>query len=183
MVTHAGPDFTRLVAFAGKLGELDEAAWERIHTRCATLDTQSVGGLLGRAELIGRSMVPETNPYAEPLWHSALTTLGTAVGTLTEVATLLGGPSADRYEREAQRLRHKVDSGKREEGPAALLSVFGAAARQRAHHPGAAAALQAVAFALLVNPGWDSRLQAIYGPFEPEIPYAALAPDPGQHAA
>ena len=97
-------------------------------------------------------MTPPTDPYTEPLWHTALSTLWTAAGVLSEVAQLLGGQSPERYEREAERVRHQPEQSAHAAGAAALLDVYAVAARQRPAHPGTAAALQAIATALIVSP-------------------------------
>jgi hypothetical protein len=183
MVTQAGPDFSRLIAFAEKLRALDHAAWERIQAHCAMLDAQSLGGLLGRAELIARGLTPPTNPYTEPLWHTALSTLWTAAGVFSEVAMLLGGRSPERYEREADRVRQQPEQNAHAAGAAALLDVYAVALRQRPDHPGTAAALQAIATALIISPPEGEALACVYAPFEPEVPYASLLPSPGEHAA
>ncbi len=183
MTPHRGPDFTRVIRLAEKLRTLDQAAWERIQARCANLDGQSLGGILGRAELVGRGLVPDTDPYGEPLWHTALTNLGAAAGTLSELAVLLRGPGPERYERAAEQLRQMPDPPEDATGVAAFLGLLGVAARQRAEHPGTAAALQSIAFALLVTPRSGAALAAVYAPLEPEVPYASLASSSEEPAA
>lgn len=180
--TARDPDFSRLVAFATRLETLDESAWDRVAARCALLDGRSVDGFLSRMELFSRSLMPDANPYTQPGARPAMAAMGTVFGMLGEIAMVLGGPSPERYEREAARLRQQGTEDQRATGMAAHLTILGHAARQRPRHPGTAAALQAIAMALLVRPLTDRSVQGVYGPFEPEISYASLLP-PEEHAA
>jgi len=168
------PDFSGVIKFSEGLDTLDDAAWERVATRCGELEDRSIDGFLGRVELFARSVTPETNPYTQPGARPAMAAMGTVFGILGEIAVLLGGTSRDRYETEAARLRQRGTEDPQAAGTAAFLAILGHAARQRARHPGAAAAVQAVAMALLVSPHVDVNLHHVYSPFEPELPLASI---------
>ena len=170
------PDFSRLIRFSEGLNTLDDAAWDRVATRCGLLDLRSVSGFLGRVELFARSVMPDANPYTQPGARPAMAAMGTVFGILGEIALLLGGPSPDRYETESARLRQRGAEDRHAAGTASFLAILGHAARQRPRHPGVSAALQAVAMALLVSPHADRNIQDVYGPFEPEIPFASIQP-------
>jgi hypothetical protein len=172
----------RLRNFAQRLAALDEAAWSRIRARCALLDRDLIG-LLGRAELFARSVLPDSDPYSLPLYRPTTAALGAAFGLLGEIGLLLGGPDPDGFQRTAVRLLQDHADSPREVNQAAFLTVLAAAARNRRDHAGTAAALQAIAFSLLSGARAPADVAAVYGPFEAEIPFASLDTGPDQHAA
>ena len=176
------PDYSRLLPWATKVEGLDDQAWERIAGRCAKLDQESVSGVLGRAELVARSAVPTTSPYAEPGLQPVLTAWFTGLGLVRELVALLTEGSPEHFERRAAQLRDRREPSSRDLGEAAFLSLQARAARLRVRHAGLAAALQAVGLAVLAGRRPDDNLKAVYAPFEPEIPFASLWPSE-EHAA
>ena len=161
-----------LATFAQRVADLTPEAWERIATRCDKLDHRSVEGFLGRAELVGRVFTLDADPYRHPFVLSALGAWGTLWGVLGEALHLLnvraptvpaGGPVPKLKAEALSRLAATTDT-------------------QRLHHPGAAAACSVVGLALL-RPHAAKNIAVLYSPFEPEIPFASLGPDPEQHAA
>ncbi len=91
-----------LAAFAARVAALDASAWDRIGARCATLDQSTLGGLLGRAELLARVFVPPTDPYSHPLSRSALATIGTLAGLFFEVSMLFGPVDPAKFDTAAE---------------------------------------------------------------------------------
>jgi hypothetical protein len=180
--TRAEPDFSRLVLLATRLERLDAEAWARIAARCAALDGQSLDGILGRAELLARSIVPVTSPYSQPGVQPALSAWFTGMGIASELAALIDDATPERYERRAAQLREKAGATKKDLGEAAFLVIRALAARNRRRHPGLAAAIRAIAYAVLAGREPDANLEAVYAPFEPELPFASLAGASG-HAA
>jgi hypothetical protein len=178
---HADPPV--LMVFADKAAALPPEAWNRIGERCALLDPSTVTAFLGRVELIARSVTPDPDPYAQPLVQSTMAVMGNIWGMMLEVSARLAPLGPEYFER----ARPRGDQGStvgRVAGMDAFLRIQGLAQRQQAVHPGTAAALRAVSLALMVRrtPA-HATFEAVYRPFEPEIPYASLSPSPGEHAA
>ena len=173
-----------LAAFAARAGLLDAAAWERIAARCAVLDLPTVSGLFGRAGLFAHSFTPAADPYSRPFLQPAMGVFGTVLGLLLELSVEFAPPEPERFERWAARIRERASAAGPDPKLEPFLAILGLAERQQGRHPGTAAALRAVAIALIARPmAPEDRLAAVYKPFEPEIPYASLAAEPGEHAA
>ena len=164
---------SQLITFAQRVGDLPPEAWERIAARCGVLDHRSVEAFLGRAELVGRVFTFDADPYRHPFVLSALGAWGTLWGLAMEVLHLVHTPHND-----------LPPGGPVPKPQSEALSRLAAVAHaQRPHHPGAAAACYAVGLALLRSKVAAASIAALYGPFEPEIPFSSLRPDPEQHAA
>lgn len=162
-----------LNAFATQATALTPEAWQRIALRCGVLDQSSVSGFLGRADLLAGSFLPALDPYdTHPMLRRTLRAIGGAFGMVTALAGLWPTDRAA-FERAERRQRERgVPPDPPFESFAAIMKLV---AEQRARHPGAAAALQAVMMVLTTGTsGTDSRFVAIYQPFEPEIPYGSL---------
>jgi hypothetical protein len=169
-------------AFASRVAGLQPEAWDRIGARCAILDGASIVGVLGRAELLGRALTPDTDPYSQPFLKPVIATLGTLGGLFAEVALLFGAPEPGNFERAADRQHAHPDPGQPQLEP--FLRLVAAADRQRPRHPGTASALYAVAIALLARRMVSqAELRKLYAPFEPEISFASLVEESEQHTA
>lgn len=177
---HADP--TLLVAFAAKAAALPPEAWDRIGARCALLDSPTVAALLARVELFARSITPDSDPYSRPLVRSTMAMLGGMFGMLHEVSARLAPPDPQAFDRAMQQRHDQESAGRHVPGLDAALRIESLAQHVQADHPGTAAALRAVSLALMARrTSPPAVFDAIYRPFEPEIPFASLSP--GEHAA
>jgi hypothetical protein len=178
---HQRSDHGLLIAFAGRAAALAPDAWDRIAERCSRLDPSTVEAFLGRIELLARSITPEPDPYAPlPLIRSWFAAMGGAYGVIQELARLTP-PNPEEWER-TTRASGPGPAHLPEPGARAFMQIEALAQRQLSKHPGTATALRAVSLALLAYPkSRPASFDAIYKPFEPEIPFASLSP--GEHAA
>ena len=172
-----------LTSFARKVAELPPDAWDRVAARCGSLDQRTVDGFLGRAELVGRSFVPDTDTYQHPFVHSAVGAWGTLCGLALETTHALSPSGSVRFE-------HAAGSWLPPGAPLskplsdALSRLAAVANAQRPSHPGIAAALFAVGLVFIARRTIaPTSIAAIYRPFESEIPYASLSQGSQEHAA
>ena len=157
-------DVARVQAFARQAAALTPEAWDRIGVRCGALDAHTFEAVLGRLELAARANTPPANPYQKPLVGSVMGFMGVVWSTLEEVVARLPFDDLER-----------ATKSDRDPGLSAVLEIAQLARREQRRHPGAAAALRIVGRALSIySKSVPDRFDAIYAPFEPEIPLASL---------
>ena len=161
-------------AFTSRVAELTPDAWERIHERCAALDSRTLEGVLNRLELFARAM-PDSDPYKDPLTRPVMAMIGRFLGFGFMVSDLLWRLDPKGLQRTMDRAANQP-ADPRMPGFDHFMRLEMIVKRHDRNHPGTAAALRAVGFGLAWHRTIGPAFTALYQPFEPEIPFDSLKP-------